>query len=313
MESGSEENPRQMAAELVKIGDLNVNKNTTAARSSYEMALAIRRNLAPLYSILGIYRRDVSATLRKVAELSINANDLKNALDLYQERLKIDRETSVLVFEGRGSDLQNMSIDLGKIAAIQSVLGQAVDARKNYEESLAVDRGLADKNYDNIELQQRISSTFFKVADLQLADNDVAGAKKSYQDALAADLQRADVTRFAYLKEVSATTKANVVIAYGSVAWSAVLAAKPQDAAFHAEAALRLDRSKSWIDINRAHAYLFLGRFDEAKEIYLARKDVKTDDNSATFADDIRNDFDLLGRLGHAVPDLARMRKELGL
>lgn len=312
IEPGSEENPRQMAAELVKIGDLTLSKDPTAARSSYEMALAIRRNLLALYPILGIYRREASATLQKVAELSIKANDLENALDLYQERLKIDQGTSVLAFESKTSDSHDMSIDLGKIAALQSDLGKAVDARKNYEESLALDRRLADRNYDNLELQQRIRRTLFAIADLQLADKDVAGAKKSYQDAYTADLQKAELARFAYLKELSVTTAAKAIEAYGSVAWSAVLAGKPKEAAYYAEIALSIDPSAAWIDINCAHAYLLSGRFDEARKIYLARKDVKIDDKE-TYASEIKKDFDLLGRLGDPMPDLARMRAELGL
>jgi tetratricopeptide (TPR) repeat protein len=205
-----------------------------------------------------------------------------------------------------------MSIDLGKIAALQSDLGKAVDARKNYEESLALDRRLADRNYDNLELQQRIRRTLFAIADLQLADKDVAGAKKSYQDAFTADLQKAELARFAYLKELSVTTAAKAIEAYGSVAWSAVLAGKPKEAAYYAEIALSIDPSAAWIDINCAHAYLLSGRFDEARKIYLARKDVKIDDNE-TYASEIKKDFDLLGRLGDPMPDLARMRAELGL
>lgn len=314
IEPRNEEDRRQMAAELVRIGDLKVDKNAAAARSSYETALAIYRDLASLYPILGIYRRDLSATLQKVAELSINAKDggLEYALDFYQERLKVDREISVLGLDAKTSDFFNISIDLAKIASIQSDLGKVADARKNYEESLALDRGFADRIYDNAELQQRIRRTLFRIADLQLADKDVAGAKKSYQDAFTADLQKADLARFAYLKELGATTRTEAVEAYGSVAWSAVLAGQPQEAANYAEIALKLDPSAIWIDINRAHAYLWLGRFDEAREIYLARKDVKIDDNE-TFAGEIKKDFDLLGRLGDPMPDLARMRKELGL
>ena len=104
----------------------------------------------------------------------------------------------------------------------------------------------------------------------------------------------------------------NLVNAYGSASRSANLTGKPQEAADYAESALKGDPAQTWIDINRAHAYLLLGRFDEAKAIYLAKKDLKTNNATETFADTIRNDFELLGRLSD-VPDLARMRKELGL
>jgi len=310
VEPGNEENPRQMATEFVKLGDLNLG-NPAAARSSYEQALEIYRDLASRYPILGVYRRDISATLQKVAELNIKANDLQNALDLYQERLKIDRQTSDLFLERNSSDFHNISIDLGKIAGIQSVLGKTADARKNYEESLALDRRRAVDNDDDIETQERIGTTLSRIAVFQMAGDDIAGAQKSFQDAYAADMQRAELTRSAFRKDVNETSRANIVNAYGSVSWSANLAGAPQVAATHAENALKFDPAQTWIDVNRAHAYLLLGRFDEAKAIYLAKKDLKTNNAAETFADSIRDDFELLGRLSN-VPDLARMRKELG-
>jgi tetratricopeptide (TPR) repeat protein len=311
VEPGNEENPRQTAAEFVKLGDLNLGKNAAAARSSYEQALEIYRNLASRYPILGVYRRDISATLQKVAELNMKANDLQNALDLYQERLKVDRQTSDLFFDRKNSDFYDISIDLGKIADIQSVLGKTADARKNYEESLALDRRRG-AGYDDIETQKRIGTTLSRIAVFQMAGDDIAGAQKSYQGAYEADLRRADLTRFAFRKDANETARDNLVNAYGSASWSANLAGKPQVAADYAETALKVDPAQTWIDINRAHAYLVLGRFDEAKAIYLAKKELKTDNAAKTFEGSIRDGFELLGRLSN-VPDLARMRKELGL
>ena len=58
--------------------------------------------------------------------------------------------------------------------------------------------------------------------------------------------------------------------------------------------------SPSWIDLNRAHAYLFLGRFDEAKAIYLKHKGNKQ------LLDDIKDDFALIQKLKLATPEIER-------
>jgi tetratricopeptide (TPR) repeat protein len=312
-EPKSEEYRRRVAAGLVKIGDLQQKGDLAAAGKSYSEALEIYRSLAALYSILGSYRRDVSAILQKMAELSITAKDLENALTLYQERLKVDRESSESTYEYKTADYHDVSTDLGKIADIQSALGRAADAEKSYQEKLNLDQRLAKNDFENVELQRQIRRSLFHIADFQLGRGDVAAAQKSYADALAADMRGAEVTRWAFRKDQKSANRTNVIQAYIRIVWSALLAGKPQEAAEHAEIVIDADPSLTATNVNRAHAYLLLGRYDEAKAIYLATKDIRKGDTNETYADDIRDDFEQLSKLGLATPDFARMTKELGL
>jgi hypothetical protein len=60
--------------------------------------------------------------------------------------------------------------------------------------------------------------------------------------------------------------------------------------------------------------YLLLGRYDEARAIYLARKDApKSPDGSQTYASDISDRFDTFRRLHIDPPDLDEIAKEIGL
>jgi predicted Zn-dependent protease len=80
------------------------------------------------------------------------------------------------------------------------------------------------------------------------------------------------------------------------------------EAAKWAEEALALDPSAVWIETNRAHAYLFLGRIDEAKAIYLDNKAIYLDNKDKrvpggrTFATAVIDDFEMFRKNGIDIP-----------
>jgi TPR repeat protein len=61
--------------------------------------------------------------------------------------------------------------------------------------------------------------------------------------------------------------------ALGEVAWYALFAREPARALAAVERALSLAPAKVWLQTNHAHALMFLGRTDEAQEIYLREMD----------------------------------------
>jgi tetratricopeptide (TPR) repeat protein len=154
-----------------------------------------------------------------------------------------------------------------------------------------------------------------EASDLQVGSGEVKGAKKSYESAFAAGDQSAHLASVAYSIESTKKSSDNAVSAYGRLSWLALLANKPpQDAAKYAEVAHDEDSSQAWIDVYRAHAYLFLGRYDDAKAIYLKLKDTPNSlDKKTTYADDIRADFDKLRKLGLSTPAFDRMAREIGI
>jgi predicted Zn-dependent protease len=150
----------------------------------------------------------------------------------------------------------------------------------------------------------------FEIADLQLRTHDIAGARQSYSEVFVANWQSINILAVAqnsgsmndYWNAVDATT------------WSGILAGKPDEATKLAEDGLKMDPSQVRLDIRRAHAYLLLGRYEEAKVIYLAREKVLLKSHRiGTFARDINADFDVLRRLGVAVSDIDRMAREIGI
>jgi tetratricopeptide (TPR) repeat protein len=310
----NEGHSRRVSAALVKIGDLQLRANDEAgARKSYDEALGIRRKLANDYPSFPIYQRDLSSTLGRLAELDVNSNHVLRALELYQEKLNLERQLEKMEFNWlRERDVLAIASDLGRMGDLQLQIGHEQDARESYEESLGFIHRLSEGNPINSELKRHLSKTSIAIGNLQLRAGDVAGARRSYRDAFVADESAASLVLNEYLNRQA--TKKEYVDALGAVSWSALLSNQPQVAAQYAEKALAFDSSEVAIDIKRAHAYLLLGRYDEAKAIYLARKDApKRSDPTKTYADDIRDGFDTLRRLGIATADGDRMAKEIGV
>ena len=91
--------------------------------------------------------------------------------------------------------------------------------------------------------------------------------------ALTASEAALKIQRQVYASRQDPTAKAALVNALGENSFYLLFNRRAEEAAARAEEALSLDPSAVWIETNRAHAYLFLGRYEQAKAIYLENKD----------------------------------------
>ncbi len=99
-----------------------------------------------------------------------------------------------------------------------------------------------------------------------------------------------------------------------SVAWYALVARQFDRALTASERAHALLPSDPSIEINRAHALMFLGRAEEAKEIYLAHKGERISAPDGDLWDGvIAEDFRELGKAGLTHPMMAEIEKRLGV
>jgi tetratricopeptide (TPR) repeat protein len=309
-----EDHQRQAAIELINIGNLQVGAgDKEGALMSYNEALDIWRKLADLYFLLPDYQRDFAATLAKIGGLKIGLSDKQGALETYQQKLKIDRQIVESKLDVKVADRNNISLDLLNIAPLQQQLGDDAGALANYQQSLQNDLFLARRQPYNYQLQRRVALTHESIGNLQARAGDVQRAKSSYIAASAAQQIVITVVSAFYLVN-PADSKDGYVDEYGKGSRYALLANQLQRAASLAEAALKVDSSKSWLQVNRAHVYLFFGRYDDAKEIYLKQKEpVHSLDGKITVPDIIRDDFALFRKLGLSADAVDRMAMELGI
>ncbi|QOR61230.1 TIR domain-containing protein [Sulfurovum sp. ST-21] len=84
---------------------------------------------------------------------------------------------------------------------------------------------------------------------------------------------------------------------FGNLSWFQLLSGEYKEALKSAEEGLKLDPAQKWIETNLAHAKLFLGKYDEAKMIYVKNKGLKLD-SGQIWDDVIIEDFAIFGEKG---------------
>jgi tetratricopeptide (TPR) repeat protein len=120
-------------------------------------------------------------------------------------------------------------------------------------------------------------------------------------DALTSSEEALKIRRQLYAAGPPPVFKDELVDALGATSFYLLFSRRAEEAAERAAEALSLDPSVVWIETNRAHAYLFLGRFDEAKAIYLDNKD-KLVPGGRTFAKAVIDDFEMFRKNGIDIP-----------
>jgi tetratricopeptide (TPR) repeat protein len=170
--------------------------------------------------------------------------------------------------------------DIGDVLKAQGHLDNALAA---YRDSLAIRRALTQKHPGNTEWQRDLVFSLRNVGVTELELRDPTKALESYSE-------QVGICRKMYAAAHSEQNKSTLVSALGSLADVQLLNQQPDDALGSADEALSLDPSAIWVETNRAHALLFLGRFDEAKYIYLTFKDTLVSSNK-TFSQAVENDF----------------------
>lgn len=152
---------------------------------------------------------------------------------------------------------------------------------------------------ENLKTQRRQISELYKAGD--------------YAGAFA--LQQTFVARV----ETTETTEAGkagpkTADALGNLAWYALIAREFATALAASERASTLAPGQIWVETNRAHALLFLGRPDEARQIYLAHRGARlANETSKTWEDMVADDFQELRKRGLAHTAFDEIAHELKL
>jgi predicted Zn-dependent protease len=121
--------------------------------------------------------------------------------------------------------------------------------------------------------------------------------------ALAVYEEQVTIRRHLYATSSTQDAKSVLSNALSDLSFALLVNHRPQDALDRAQEALTLDPSSLWIETNRADALLLLGRFNEAKAIYLANRSKPLDDGQ-TFSDAVKGDFLMLRKYGIDTADM---------
>jgi TPR repeat protein len=105
-------------------------------------------------------------------------------------------------------------------------------------------------------------------------------------------------------------SKQQVAFALLELSWALTLNKRLPEAIARADEALKFFPSSADIEVKRAHALLLLGRFEEAKKIYLDHKGA-TWRFGETYADVVHEDFSAMRNFGIETPDIKRIEELL--
>jgi tetratricopeptide (TPR) repeat protein len=303
---------QDFALSLSRYGDLLRPQNDLpGALAAYREGIEVFRNLAAGDPGDPDAQRRLSVILLRYGITLQATREFAPALEALREAADISR---VLVTKNPEQIVLRTDLDaaLQRVVAVLTIQKDSEGALAAMRESAETRRALAAASPATPARWIALYTTLQGIGDVELRHGDVVAAKTSFRDAATAAERAADAARTADASLPSEASRDTLVRVLGVAAFYAVLAERPDDALRHADAALAIEPSHVWIELNRALAQLVLGRFAQAKAVYLARKDTAKPDRS-TLASDIRADFETLKNLGIAVPAIERMMMEIGI
>ena len=214
-------------------------------------------------------KRDLALALDHLGNTLRDLGDRDGARKAFEEELEIDRA----IYRDDPDDMRAM-IDvawtLNKVADFLQQGREFQAARPLIEEMIAVERRLLEREPQSKARHRKLLDGLSTSSHRSWSSmDDFAAARKAYSDLFRADEHWLDLARASVPEHRDAETRADLLKAYGDAGWHGLLAGEVKAPAQYLEQALALDRKPGWIRVNLGHAYLFLGRYEDAKAMYL--------------------------------------------
>ena len=235
---------------------------------------------------------------------ALKSRDLKRALEYHEQSSKLGEE-----FEGSHPDQLRLGTLLKfSSAADYLMMGEKDRAEQQLEQRLALlQRHLAEHTLQNdTQLYEAYSGAklmFENNHDYAVARDWIdRGIKELTKRTTGAGSPQEKTALVHFLSEF-----------YGSRSWGDLFVGDFERAIRDAQHGFNLDRTNVWILTNQAHGYLFAGKYDRARQIYLANADKQA--SGKTFRDAVFDDFKEFFDHGNSKMNFAEVRRiqaELG-
>jgi tetratricopeptide (TPR) repeat protein len=298
----------EVSGSYEKLGDLQVKQgNLPGALASYQAEQAIFEDLAKSDPDNTDWQHDLAASYARVGELQVAQGNLPDALTSYQAGLAIlDRQAKSN--PGNTSSQSNLGWLHGRIGDAQVKLRNLPAALTSFQQGLMIKDLLAKSDPDNTDRQRDLSYAYNEVGGVQVAQGNLPEALDTYRHSLA--IVRALVANSASNTQWQSDLDF-VINQIGYLAPRFVLAGNFSKALEVADQAIALAPSKAWLDVNRAHALMFLGRTDEARALYQAHRGETIPENAdKLWQRVISEDFAVLRKSGLANPLMDEIEKQ---
>ena len=206
-----------------------------------------------------------------VGEVHQAQDNLPAALEAFRNNLA-QKERLVQAKPDNVDDRRNLLLAHGRIAKALQAMSDLDGALSAQEKGLAIAEQQAEAKPENRSLQRDLYVSNDSIARILRQQHRFDAANAVFRRSIA--LTKAIAAKHAS-NEQAPEDFSNAIDAFGGTAYHAVLAHDFEEALEIADEAIALGPGKIWLNSNRAHALMFLGREDEAREIYLKYRGVE--------------------------------------
>jgi tetratricopeptide (TPR) repeat protein len=223
---------------------------------------------------------------------------LDEALNAYRNDLAISERLAAA--DPSNTEWQrDLSISYEKVGDVLVAEGKLDEALRTYRDELAIVERLAAGDRSNTLWQNDLARSDERVGDVLMGQGKLDEALKAYHDGLtiAERLAAADPSNMQWQRDLQYS-----VDRIRGIAYKFILARKFDTALEAADQAASLEPQSVWLNVNRAHALMFLDRVDEARVLYLKYRGEKNVQEGKSWEAVILEDFAELRKSGLSHP-----------
>lgn len=264
-----------------------------------EKDVAIARRLADGDRTNAVYQHDLAVSYARLGQLRDDSKQDQPALEAFDKAITIGEALNAR--ETRRLEWQRDTAAAYQLRGLLLTrLGRLPEAVANFRRSLAIREQVAAASTDPV-WQREAEDAYRRTRDLLIKNGRLAEALETAEQQLFA-------TSLALDTEPGKTER--VARALGSLSWTALLAGNPARAAWAGQEATAIAPELPFARLNYAHALMYEGRTQEAKQIYLGIANM-SGEAQTQWRQMIRKDFAELSarKLGH--PLMAEIEREM--
>jgi tetratricopeptide (TPR) repeat protein len=293
---------------LVRVGDVLAGQHKLdEAAVAFHDSLAIRRALVEKDANNGNLRRELAASHERIAGVLKAQGNNEEALAIYREGFSI-LAALVATDPGNTGWQRDFGISHENIGSVLFAQGKLDEALAAYGNALTIRGSLVARNRANTEWQNDLSLSYISTGDALKAQGKLKEALAAYRNSLAI------AKILAVHDPTNAWFRNNLEVdlnRIGALAYQLVLAREFATALAAGDLCIPLAPEKLWLQTDRAHALMFLGRDDEARALYLQFRGRKNVWRDKSWERVVVEDFAGIRKAGLAHPLMDEIEKQL--
>ncbi len=279
---------RNLGADYERVGNAVGRKgDLNGALQAFQTRVQIAQQLLDQFPGNGELQRDLSVGDNFLGQVYLAQNKDDLALSSFQQSLAIRQKLAA-------SDKDNLlwtrdvAIAENYIGRTQLVSGKLDESLAAYQAALAIEQKLATQDKTNVEWMNDVCNSDLDIGLVQARLDKLDDAGKSFHEGLSiAQAQlKARPNDVRWQGNFQHSVRLLGVLANGYID-----ARKFAEAQSTAEEAIQLSPGQIWINAERAHALMFLGRADEARAIYLQYRGQKNVKDNTSWEQLVLSDF----------------------